>query len=150
MARRTENGTLIDWYSVAQVAKVSGLSRYMVDYFCRYGVVTPSLGGCRGRGLPRRYSFSDVVLLRVLYRMLEQGISVSKLRKSISSLHQRQSNSKQLLVKRYLVTDGRALYFQDGMTLEMIDTGQMTFAFVLDLTPIRREVTAKLNRRAAG
>jgi DNA-binding transcriptional MerR regulator len=136
------------WYSPAQAAKVSGLSTYMIDYLCRNGLVTPSGNTLRGRGRLRRYTFFDIVLLRVVAKFLNQGISVLAFRKSFLSAKERHSNVRELLARRFLVTDGVRVYFQNDGVLERIDTGQLSFAFVLDLIPIRDEVLQKLKAKA--
>jgi DNA-binding transcriptional MerR regulator len=136
-------------YSAIQVAKVTGLSAHMIDYLCRNDLVTPSGCGVRGRGRIRKYTFADIVLLRVVATLLRQGISVLGFRKSFLSAKKRQMNVRQLLAHRYLVTDGTSVFLQDEGVLERIDTGQLSFAFVLDLVGIRDDVVRKLRIKAA-
>jgi DNA-binding transcriptional MerR regulator len=131
-------------YSPKQVAKVTGLSTYMIDYLCRTNLVAPTGGGLRGRGRVRCYTFGDIVLLGVVARLLGQGISVLGFRQSFLSAKQRHTNVRELLAKRYFVTDGENVYLQNEGVLERIDSGQLSFAFVLDLGPIREEVSRKL------
>ena len=135
-------------YSPTQVANVAGLSTYMIDYLCRNGLVTPTGNVLRGRGRLRHYTFSDIVLLRVVSKFLNQGISILGFRKSFLSAKARHSNVRELLARRYLVTDGVRVYFQNDGVLERIDTGQLSFAFVLDLIPIRQDVVQKLKAKA--
>jgi DNA-binding transcriptional MerR regulator len=131
-------------YSPTQAAKVTGLSTSMVDYLCRNAVVTPSGNALRGRGRIRQYTFADIVLMRIVAKLLKQGISVLGLRRSFLSAKTRRSNMRELLARRYLVTDGVHVYLQNQGVLERIDSGQLSFAFVLDLKPIRDEVNRKL------
>jgi DNA-binding transcriptional MerR regulator len=135
-------------YSPTQVARVTGLSLCMIDYLCRHEVVIPSSNLLRGRGRTRQYTFADVVLLRVVAKLLKQGISVLGLRKSFLSAKRRRSSVRELLSRRYFVTDGERIYLQDEGVIERIDTGQLSFAFVLDLVPIRGEVARKLRLKA--
>ena len=121
---------------------------YMIDYLCRNELVTPSGDGIRGRGRTRQYIFSDIVLLRVIAKLLSQGISVLQFRKSFLSAKQRQANMREILERKYLVTDGIQVYLQNKGVLERIDTGQLSFAFVLDLDPIRDELSRNLRRKA--
>lgn len=145
MGSKRPEATNIDWYTVRQVARVSGLSTHMVDYLCRHGVVTPS-GGCQGRGRQRRYTFQDIVVLRVVARLLRQGVSVIKFRKGFLSLKQRNGNARHLLACRYLVTDGNEVFLQNDGVLERLESGQTSFAFVLDLAPVRKDVVSGLKR----
>lgn len=134
-------------YSPRQAAKVAGLSSYMVDYLCRHGLLTPSGGAPRGRGNTRRYTFGDLVLMRVVAELLRQGISVRGFRRSFLSAKQRQANIRQILARKYLVTDGNRVYLQNDGVLERIDSGQTSFAFVMDLEPVRHDLRLKLERK---
>jgi MerR HTH family regulatory protein len=121
----------------------------MIDYLCRTEVITPSASKSRGRGRVRQYTFADVVLFRVVSRLLSQGISVLGFRRSFLSARARQSNLRELLAKRFLVTNGVSVYIQDEGVLERIDSGQLSFAFVLDLVPIREDIARRLGLMAA-
>lgn len=126
---------------------MAGLTLYMVDYLCRHGLVTPSGNDARGRGRRRQYTFPDIVLLRVVAKLLGQGISVLGFRKSFLSAKQRQANVREILARRYLVTDGVRVYLQNDGVLERIDSGQTSFAFVMDLEPVRRDLKLRLEQR---
>jgi DNA-binding transcriptional MerR regulator len=134
--------TIIESFLIADAARASGLTPAMLDYLCREKVLVPSTPGQRGRGRPRRYSFGDVVMLRVLSRLLAAGISVQRLKKALQSLRRFHKAIRPLsLPADYLVTDGRRAYLRDkdGL-LELDGSGQMSFLFVLELRDVRREV----------
>lgn len=140
---------IIEGFLIAEAARLSGLTRAMLDYLSREGVLTPSTPGRRGRGRPRRYSFGDVVMLRAIARLLHAGVSVRRLKKALRLLrpHHRDITPDSLPMQ-YLVTDGRTVYFRDRHSLLKLDgSEQMTFLFVLELRDVRREV---LLRAAAG
>lgn len=144
MSIKQTKSSVVQGYSPQQAAKVAGLSLYMVDYLCRHGLVTPSGGKARGRGRTRRYTFADIVLLRVVAQLLAQGISVLGFRKSFLSVKQRERNVREVLARKYLVTDGVRVYLQNEGVLERLDSGQISFAFVMDLTPVRQHVSKLL------
>lgn len=137
-------------YPPEQAARVAGLTGYMVDYLCRHGLVTPSGNDARGRGRLRQYTFADIVLLRVVAKLLNQGISVFGFRKSFLSAKQREKNVREILARKYLVTDGVRVYLQNDGVLERIDSGQTSFAFVMDLDPVREHVSRRLPVARAG
>lgn len=141
---RRRPGKTEDWYSLDRAARIAGLTVHMLNYLCRHEVVTPSASPRRGRGRIRKYTFSDIVLLRVVARLLEQGISVLRFEKQCRLLKGREINVRQLLTRRYLVTDGALIYLTDNGVLERIDSGQLAFAFVLDLEPVRQHVARGL------
>jgi hypothetical protein len=99
----------------------------------------------------RRYTFGDVVLLRIVTKLLDQGISVLRCKKSLLAMKQRHPTMAKLLDKKYLLTDGVDVFLQNDGVIERIDSGQTSFTFVLGLTAVRDHVTSKLEpRRRVG
>ena len=129
-------------YSPVIAARVAGLSTHMLNYLCRHKVVSPS--GPRGRGRQREYSFADILLLRLVARLLKQGVSILRFKKTCRLLESRRLNVKELLRCRYLVTNGTEIFLRDDRVLECIESGQTTFAFVLDLEPVRKKVSSQI------
>lgn len=132
-------------YTVNQAAQFSGQTLVMVNYLCRTGVLEPSGNGPRGRGKRREYSFTDIVMLKSLKRLLDSGVSVANLKTALDELRRKypQIDSKRLPANlRYLVTDGEKIYFRNKtQALEALDkTGQFAFAFVINVEQVRGEV----------
>lgn len=136
-----------DGYTVLRTEKLTGLSRAMLDYLCRSGVLRPSAKPCRGRGHKRLYSFSDLVLLRVVARLLSSGISVLKLKKSFAALQKRHPEFATKRMKgAVLVTDGARIYLrQDTQVIEDLMGGQLGFAFVIELNGVMRDLGHPIN-----
>ncbi len=132
------------WFEAKDAAKHSGLTMDMVNYLCRHEMVIPSAGNHRGRGSKRRYSFADLLLLRVMAKLLANGISPLRLKENLKALNQRGIESKGILTTRYVVTDGYSIYFADHGVVELLESGQMSFAFVLELSKLREEITANI------
>lgn len=145
--KNTKIDPLIELFDVKQTARIVGLTTDMVNYLCRYKIVIPS--GCkkRGRGCARKFLYHDVLLLRVLAKLLSNGISVLRLRTSLTALRKRGKKSQEILSKKYVATDGRKIYFKDNGILEIFDSGQTAFAFVLELETIRNELTEIIVRQ---
>lgn len=135
-------GPTNEGYSVAQTEKLTQLPRTMLDYLCRSEVLRPSAKPCRGRGHRRLYSFSDLVLLRVIARLLQSGISVLKLKKSLDALRKRDPDfAARRMSGAVLVTDGARIYLrQSPQVIEDLVCGQLQFAFVIQLDGVRREL----------
>lgn len=147
----TQNKKVVEeWYSVKRAAYLSDMTTAMVNYLCRYDLVTPSIGSKRGRGTSRKYSYCDLVLLRVISKLLANGISVLKLKKSLKALRGRSANARLLLKERYVVTNGFDIYFQNESVIEMLESGQMVFAFVLELQKIREEVDISIREELSA
>jgi DNA-binding transcriptional MerR regulator len=79
----------------------------MLDYLVREGFAIPSGTGPRGRGNPRRFTFSDLVLLKVIARLLASGIEIRRLAKALRGLKSRFDDPAALAGRaQYLLSDG--------------------------------------------
>jgi DNA-binding transcriptional MerR regulator len=132
-------------FSAERAGQLAGLSSAMVNYLCRTAVLVPTGSRKRGRGQRRIYSFGDVVMLRVLARLLDAGISVLRLKIALRALRRYHSDiTPSSLPAALLVTDGKSLYLRDRRgILEDLNSRQMAFAFVLELSQIQQEVIAR-------
>lgn len=112
----------------------------------------PSLPTARGRGRQRRYTFGDVVILRVLEKLLAKGVSVKRLKESLISLRKFHPDiSPDSLPASYLVTDGEEVFMlKTADTMETLDkSGQLAFAFILELEKVRDEVNLMIHELTA-
>jgi len=146
MVKTNQNpNKLKDWFTAAEAGRLSELTFDMVNYLCRHDLVSPSHGSKRGRGTRRRYSFADIILLRVISKLLQNGVSPLRLKDNLTALKGRGVKANELLTTRFVVTDGFNIYFKDDGVIELLSSGQMAFAFVLELSKLRDEVTANIN-----
>ncbi|MFN3569422.1 MAG: MerR family transcriptional regulator [Polaromonas sp.] len=135
-----------EWFTAAQAARLSGLSRAMLNYLCREEVIEPSCSCTRGHGIPRHYSFGDVVALRLVAKLSKVGISSLRLRKGLQHLKQFQPGiTLSALPASHIVTDGQHIYLRGGNdALERATDGQYAFAFVVELDQLRSEVVKNM------
>ena len=63
-----------------------GISYRQLDYWARTGLVVPSVRDASGSGTQRLYSFRDIVVLKVVKRLLDAGVSLQNIRKAIETL----------------------------------------------------------------
>lgn len=102
-----------EWFSATQAARLAGLSKAMLNYLCRSGLVLPSCDCPRGHGIPRHYSFGDVVALRLVARLSNAGISPLRMRKGLEYLRAHQPRiTLTSLPATHLVTDGEYVYLR--------------------------------------
>ncbi len=95
-----------------------------------------------GRGRRRLYHYEDLLVLKVVNRLLEEGLPVRRLREAFQKLRHNPKLSDALAPERYLATDGKDVYFskEDSLVVNLSAGGQMAFAFVLDFAGIRKAV----------
>ena len=84
------DGAGTDWEEVGfggpQVCKIVGISYRQLDYWARTDLVRPSLADARGSGTQRRYSYRDLVRLKVVKNLLDAGVKLATARKAIEYL----------------------------------------------------------------
>ncbi|MGB1610634.1 MAG: MerR family transcriptional regulator, partial [Ilumatobacteraceae bacterium] len=64
-------------FSGSQAAKVVGISYRQLDYWARTDLIRPSLADAQGSGSRRRYSYQDLLELRVIKTLLDAGIRLA-------------------------------------------------------------------------
>ena len=87
--------------------RVAGITYRQLDYWARTGLVVPEIREAGGSGTQRLYSFRDVLLLRVVKRLLGIGISLQQVRVAINHLRARGVED---LTEITLLSDGASVY----------------------------------------
>lgn len=90
-------------YGGPQVCKIVGISYRQLDYWARTDLLRPSLADAAGSGTQRRYSYRDLVALKVIKSLLDAGLSLQTARKAIDYLRDHLGED---LVTASLVLDG--------------------------------------------
>ena len=75
-------------YSGPHVCKIVGISYRQLDYWARTDLVRPSLADAQGSGTQRRYSYRDLVRLKVIKSLLDAGVKLQTARKAIEYLRE--------------------------------------------------------------
>jgi DNA-binding transcriptional MerR regulator len=73
-------------FSGPQVCTIVGISYRQLDYWARTDLVRPSLADARGSGTQRRYSYRDLVRLKVVKSLLDAGVKLQTARLAIEYL----------------------------------------------------------------
>lgn len=129
--------------TIAKAAELSGLKQHMITYLGRIDVLTPSAAS--GRGRTRRYTFNDVLFLRVIAELLRRGIEVKRLGAALRRAKAEADAWKDVrsAPRHFLVTDGTDVYLRRKGRLESKNVdGQLAFAFVLDLAYAHEPLTS--------
>jgi DNA-binding transcriptional MerR regulator len=102
-----------------------GISYRQLDYWARTGLVVPSVRDASGSGTSRLYSFRDLVVLKVVKRLLDAGVSLQNIRKAIDALR---SRGVEDLAGITLISDGTTVY-ECRSPEEVVDLLQIGGAF---------------------
>lgn len=87
--------------------RVAGITYRQLDYWARTGLVVPSIKEADGSGSQRLYSFRDILLLRVVKRFLDVGISLRQIRTAVDHLRSRGTGD---VTSVTLVSDGFSVF----------------------------------------
>jgi len=93
-------------------------------------LVEPSVRGATGSGTQRLYSFRDILVLKVVKRLLDTGVSLQRVRTAVEHL----SRMDRPVAAVTLISDGRGVYEADSpeAVVDLLRQGQGVFAIALD------------------
>jgi DNA-binding transcriptional MerR regulator len=86
---------------------VAGITYRQLDYWARTKLVEPTVRSATGSGTQRLYSFKDILLLKIIKRLLDAGVSLQQIRVAVDHLRQRGTDD---LTQVTLMSDGASVY----------------------------------------
>ena len=131
-------------YRAPQVCKLVGITYRQLDYWARTKLLVPTLQAASGSGSQRLYSFTDVVQLKVIKRLLDAGMSLKKIRSAVEILRE-QLDSDRPLADVTLLSDGQTIYAAHNPE-ELVDVfrrGQGVFGIAIG--PVQEEVAGDIH-----
>ena len=125
----------MDGFTSQQASRLTGCTPRQLRYWDHIGLVRPSVQATGGRpGVPRLYSFRDLVALRVVRSLLDGGMSLQRVRRAWEYLNSTAKLDKHLSEVK-LVTDGQSIFKISRKRDEILDAlrhGQMAFFVAID------------------
>ncbi len=94
-------------YRGATACSAAGISYRQLDYWARTGLVEPSVRSATGSGTSRLYGFRDILVLKIVKRLLDAGISLQNIRTAVTHLRSRGVNDLERIT---LMSDGASIY----------------------------------------
>jgi DNA-binding transcriptional MerR regulator len=117
-------------FSTAEVAKLTGLTARQLDWWDRRGFLRPSVTAASGYGTRRRYSFTDVVKLRLASRLRAAGFGLPQVRRVVETLKRLDPAAGGLATARLLVADRRVVWARtDSELVDLLHGGQLMLVF---------------------
>lgn len=108
----------------------AGITYRQLDYWARTGLVEPSVRGATGSGTQRLYSFRDILVLKVVKRLLDTGVSLQQIRTAIEALKERGVDD---LAQITLMSDGASVYEcrSPEDVIDLVQGGQGVFGIAV-------------------
>lgn len=129
-------------YSGTQAAKVVGITYRQLDYWARTDLIRPSLSDASGSGSRRRYSYTDLLELRVVKTLLDAGIKLESVREVFTYLREHVTDD---IASAHLVIDGGSVVLCNGSELiDVVKRGQGVLN-VLSLANVKGDIDVQLD-----
>ena len=138
-------------YRGPTACNAAGITYRQLDYWARTGLVEPTVRGASGSGTQRLYSFRDILLLKVIKRLLDAGISLQQIRTAVHHLRERGTDD---LTRVTLMSDGASVYecTSNDEVIDLLQGGQGVFGIAIG--GVWREIEGSLaelpSERAVG
>ncbi len=117
-------------YRGPTACSAAGITYRQLDYWARTGLVEPSVREASGSGTQRLYSFRDILVLKIVKKLLDAGISLQNIRTAISTLRDRGVGD---LAQITLMSDGTTVYecTSTDEVVDLLQGGQAVFAIAV-------------------
>jgi DNA-binding transcriptional MerR regulator len=137
-----------DGFSGRRAAELVGISYRQLDYWARTDLVRPSLADASGSGSRRRYSYGDLLELKVIKMLLDAGMRLENVRQVFSYLREELGED---IASAQLVIDGShpVLVRDDSELIDLLRRGQGVLQLV-PLAGVVREMDATILRFRRG
>ncbi|MBC7551974.1 MAG: MerR family transcriptional regulator [Cellulomonas sp.] len=108
----------------------AGITYRQLDYWARTGLVEPTIRTATGSGTQRLYSFRDILVLKVVKRLLDTGVSLQQIRTAVAHLRERGVDD---LAQITLMSDGASVYecTSADEVFDLVQGGQGVFGIAV-------------------
>ena len=122
-----------DAFTSKQACYLSGCTSHQLRYWDKVKLVSPTIQSSNGKpGVPKLYSFRDIVSLRVIKTLLDNGMSIQRVRRAWRYLA-KNGNLEDQLSNIRLVSDGKTIYsVEDKVVFDALKSGQLAFFETID------------------
>lgn len=109
---------------------IAGISYRQLDYWARTELVTPSIQSAAGSGSQRLYSFTDMLVLKIVKKLLDAGVSLQNIRTAVDHLRSRGVADLSSIT---LMSDGASVYECTSAedVIDLVRGGQGVFGIAI-------------------
>lgn len=117
-------------YRGPTACRAAGITYRQLDYWARTGLVSPAVRPATGSGTHRLYSFRDILVLKVVKRLLDTGVSLQQIRSAVDALRERGISD---LAQITLMSDGSSVYecTSNDEVIDLVQGGQGVFGIAV-------------------
>ena len=117
-------------YRGPTACRAAGITYRQLDYWARTGLVEPSVRPATGSGTQRLYGFRDILVLKVVKRLLDTGVSLHQIRTAVTHLRDRGVDD---LAQITLMSDGASVYecTSADEVIDLVQGGQGVFGIAV-------------------
>jgi DNA-binding transcriptional MerR regulator len=123
------------------VCAIVGITYRQLDYWARTHLLHPSISQAKGSGSHRRYSYGDLVQLKVIKRLLDAGVSLQAARRAIECLR---STGEDLASANLVIDDSRSVLARSGEEIIDLLKGGQTVLNIVPLGGVVSELDAAI------
>lgn len=129
-------------YRGPTACRAAGITYRQLDYWARTGLVEPGVRTATGSGTQRLYGFRDILVLKVVKRLLDTGVSLQQIRVAVGHLRERGVED---LAQLTLMSDGASVYecTSADEVFDLVQGGQGVFGIAVGR--VWREVEGSLS-----
>lgn len=134
--------TIDDGFSGKRAAEIVGISYRQLDYWARTDLLKPSLASAQGSGSRRRYSYRDLLELKVIKSLLDAGMKLESVRTAFEYIRDNLGGD---IVTANLVVSGNqsVIVHHDDELIDVVRRGQGVLQ-LLPLAGVKSEVDAAI------
>lgn len=129
-------------YSGRRAAEIVGITYRQLDYWARTDLIRPSLADASGSGSRRRYSYRDLLELKVVKNLLDAGIRLESVRDAFTYL--REHLGEDVSTVNLVISSRSSVLVQTGEEIiDLLRQGQGVLN-ILPLAGVKEEVDAAI------
>jgi DNA-binding transcriptional MerR regulator len=117
-------------YRGPAACQIAGITYRQLDYWARTKLIAPTIRTAHGSGSQRLYSFKDILVLKIVKRLLDTGVSLQNIRVAVDHLRDRGVRD---LARVTLFSDGTTVYecTSAEQIVDLLQGGQGVFGIAV-------------------
>ena len=117
-------------YRGATACSAAGITYRQLDYWARTGLVEPGIRTASGSGTQRLYGFRDILVLKIVKRLLDAGVSLQNIRTAVDHLRSRGVTELERIT---LMSEGASIYecASPDEIIDLLQGGQGVFGIAV-------------------